>query len=511
MCRLRKLMLSIDLLWPLIILASLAFYISLVPLPPNDFWWHLKIGEIIHTTGSIPDSNIFAWTLPADYPFTYGAWLGEYLLYRLYDWGRLPLVLFARTLFATLGFGLVGYEAQRRSGSWRLSALAVALAGMMSINNLIVRPQIWSWLLFMTFYILLSRYVDGEISRFWLFLCPAFMIFWVNAHGAFVLGPVLLGIFLVGEALRKILDLEDARGWKEIRWLGLILLLSLAATSVNPQFVGIYGYVLDLMTDRPSQGLVVEWQSPTPKDIANIVFFVSIIVLLLALVYSRRRLRPTSALLLVGFLWLAWSGQRYVVWYGMIAMPMLVEALSTLIPERYVNAPATRNWLNLVLLLLLWVPVVAVQPWFVEQTPLPEDYWDMVWQEVDAGPLISVGTPVGAVNYLREHPGGQLFNEMGYGSYLIWALPEQGVFIDPRVELYPYEQWLDYIDIGRGVRYNDLLSDYGANRILLDLERQEELALVLVKDPLWEREYEDAYSQLWRRVDVEIESLPGEE
>jgi hypothetical protein len=494
-----RLRIDLGLLWPLIILASLTFYISLVPLPPNDFWWHLKIGELIHTTGSIPNTNLFAWTLPADAPFTYGAWLGEYLLYRLYSWGDLPLVLFARTLLATLTFALVGYEARRRSGSWRLAALAIAFAGGMSLNNLIVRPQIWSWVPFMVFYILLSRYTDGDLPRRWLLLCPVLMMFWVNAHGAFVLGPALLGIFLMGESLRRLLSVLGALRWKEIGWLGVILLLSLVATSVNPQFVGIYGYVFDLMTDRPSQGLVVEWQSPTPNGIANVVFFVSIVAFLLVLAYARRRPTPTEALLLVGFLWLAFSGQRYVVWYGMIAVPLLIETLGTLIPARYVQASGPKNWVNLLLALLLWVPVLLVQPWFVESVPLPDTYWERVWRGVDVGPLVDVETPVRAVQYLQEHPGGRLFNEMGYGSYLIWAVPEQGVFVDPRVELYPLEMWEDYIRISNGVRSLELLNEYGANRVLLDRENQEELARALSSAPEWEREYQDDYSEIWRK------------
>jgi len=72
-------LLQTDQLWPLIVLAGFIFFVSLVPLPPNDFWWHLKIGEFIFNKGSIPTSNLFAWTLSLDAPFTYGAWLGELL------------------------------------------------------------------------------------------------------------------------------------------------------------------------------------------------------------------------------------------------------------------------------------------------------------------------------------------------------------------------------------------------------------------------------------------------
>ncbi len=497
--------LGIEHLWLLVVLAGFGFYASLVPLPPNDFWWHLKIGEIIHTTGSIPKTNLFGWTLQADYPFVYGAWLSECLFYLLYRLGQLPLIAFVRTLMVMAAFGLVGYETRRRSGSWRMAALAVALACLMSVNNLIIRPQNWSWLPFMIFSILLGKYSAGQLRGRWLLLCPALMVFWANVHGAFILGVIMLGIFFVGEALRTWLKLPGARAWKHVGWIGVIGLFAGLAIFINPQGIGALSYVTDLMTDRPSQQLIMEWQSPTPQGPAGVAFFASVLLLMVALAYSRYRLTPTDLLLVVGFLWLAWSGQRYVVWFGMAAMPILGQALKDIPLENFPGlkavsqvAPA-RNILNVVIAVLLFAPLVAVQPWFVERVPLPQTYWKMVLRGTPAGPLLSVETPVAAAEYLKQHPGGKLFNEMGYGSYLIWAVPQQGVFIDPRVELYPYEQWLDYIKVTNGARYNELLAHYGVDRILLDKEKQKNLAQSLLNDPLWEREYEDQYAEIWRK------------
>jgi len=73
------------------------------------------------------------------------------------------------------------------------------------------------------------------------------------------------------------------------------------------------------------------------------------------------------------------------------------------------------------------------------------------------------------------------------------------VFVDPRVELYPYEQWLDYIRIGQGTRSLSLLAEYGADRVLLDRKMQPELSLVLTADASWVKEYEDDYAEIWTR------------
>lgn len=494
----RRSALRLEVIWSLVILAGFGFFVSLVPLPPNDIWWHLRIGEIIHRTAHIPTTNMFAWTVPKDAPFFYGAWLGEYLLYTLYRWGGLALTQVARTVLVLLSFGLTARLARWQSRSWRIAALAMACSALMSMNNVVVRPQIWSLLPFVLFFYLLSGYGAGELDWQWLLLLPPLMVFWVNAHGAFVLGIVLLGVFSLGEIVRVVLGLRGALPWSGILKLAILGALTALATLINPRGFGIWRYVVGLMTDPPSQSLIVEWQSPTPAGVANIAFFVTVLLLLVSIAYSRYRPTPTEALLLVGFLWLAWNGQRYVIWFGLVSMPILAQAIAGLgVKLPFVAGP--RRWRNTALALVLFVPVLVVQPWWVEAVPLPGTYWAQVHKGLDIGALIDTCTPVDAVAYLRAHPGGQLFHEMGYGSYLIWALPEQGVFVDPRVELYPYDQWLDYVRITQGIRYNELLEAYGADRLLLDRVAQEELLLQLSQDPAWEREYQDAYSEVWRR------------
>ena len=503
-----------DQLWPLIILAGFSVFASLMPISPNDFWWHLKIGQIIFTQGQIPTANLFSWSLPAETPFFYGAWLGEYLLYVLYHWGGLALVSFARSLLIVVTYWLMGQEIQRRSGSWRLAALGIAIVSFSTINNLLVRPQIWSWLPFIIYLILLSRWADGQLDRRWLLLLPPLMMFWVNVHGAFIVGLVMIGMVGAGETLPTVYcllptshssfpKLTGGRPLKDIVWFWGVGILTALATTVNPKFVNIFGYVLDLMTDQPSQRLIEEWQSPAPLGLANSVFYASILLLLLVFAYSNYRPTISEALMVAGFLWLAWSGQRYVIWFELIAMPILAKGIVQMpISIKGLRLKPQRSWINLLLILIIFIPAVLVQPWLVENLPLNEAYWSGVWRGANIGPLVGKATPLDAVEYLQAHPGGKLFNEMGYGSYLIWAAPEQGVFIDPRVELYPYEQWQDYIRISRAARYNELLDQYGANRILLDKKLQDELAAALRADAGWQLEFEGERAELWRHAEL---------
>ncbi len=484
-------------LYGLIPLAVVAALISLAPTDPHDFWWHLRIGRIVAESG-VPRTNMFAWTVPPDQPFVYAAWLGDWLFYQMYLLCGLQGPVLARTLLGTLAFALVLLEARRRSGSWHLAGLAIFLAGMMTINNLTTRPQNWAWAPFMAYTIIPGAYAMRQVGWRALVVLPPLMVFWVNAHGSFVLGLVLLTLYCIGEGTRALLRQPDALDLRRLAALVAVTLATLAATLVNPISVDIFAYVVKLLTDPPSQGLVNEWQPPTVRSLAGQVFFLATLFLIAALALGRRRLNLTDTLLLCAFLWLAWSGMRYVVWFGMLAMPMLAQCLAR--PSSRVAAPRSDPFAAIIALALL-IGVGALQPPFRSSLNLPASYRGL-FAEVPGAPLLySADTPVGAAAYLRDHPGGRLFNDMAYGSYLIWALPAPQVFVDTRVELYPLALWEDYLALGEARAYRTLIAQYGIDRALLSRSRQAPLVAALAADPAWIVEYEDRYSILYRRVE----------
>ena len=548
---------GIEQLWAVLALVLIGVFIALVPTPPHDFWWHLKAGQLVAAQG-IPTTNMFAWSVPADAPFVYATWLGEWLFYALYALGGPQAPILARNLLGLAGFALVAAEARRRSGSWRLAALAALLAAAMSANNLPARTQNWAWLPFGLYALILGAYAAGQARPRALVALPPLMAFWVNVHGSFVLGLALLAIVAAGETLRVLFrsadsaDLTDKLGsvrtssaasarspnrteasrsadsadlahkaaaekslsvlsalsahqtWGRLWPLYLAGAGSLAATLLNPLGPGIFGYVVKLLTDPPSQGLVIEWQPPTTRTLAGFFFFASILGLLAACAVARRRPSVTDMLLACAFLWLAWGGQRYVMWYGMLVMPILAQCLA--VPRRPTmpwRAPGRGERLPSTLLAIVLVAgLIVVQPPFKARLGLPQPYRALFAEVPGAPELYSAETPVAAAEYLRAHPlAGRLFNEMGYGSYLDWALyPAAQVFVDPRVELYPLAIWQDYLAIRDARDYNALLIDrYGVRRVLLDRVAMPKLAAALASDPLWQREYADARAEIYRR------------
>lgn len=160
---------------------------------------------------------------------------------------------------------------------------------------------------------------------------------------------------------------------------------------------------------------------------------------------------------------------------------------------------------NLIIAGLLACSVLAFQPWFKPMIPLPEPYTALFAPMPEAPLIFRADTPVAAAEYLRKNPcQGRLFNEMGYGSYLDWALyPDTQVFIDPRVELYPMALWQDYVALTKGVDVETLLNkpyqQQSISCVLLDKKLQPRLAEAMATLPSWERTYTDERSEVWRR------------
>jgi hypothetical protein len=82
--------------------------------------------------------------------------------------------------------------------------------------------------------------------------------------------------------------------------------------------------------------------------------------------------------------------------------------------------------------------------------------------------------PCGAVNYLTTHPeydGARLFNDYGWGGYLIWVKPKMPLFIDGRLPQVEYagrtflEEYLDFYKSDGKIA--ERLAKYDINMVLI--------------------------------------------
>ena len=333
----KKFALSVEDLWLGLPVFVLLWKTFLFPVPVLDFWWHLKIGELIAGSWSIPVVDSFSFTATGK-PFIVQNWLAELIYYGLYSLGGIPLVVFGNALLALVGFLAVYSLCLKATKNLRLAVAVSTLAALGVIST--IRPQIFSFLMFAVYYWVLVSYRSHRKNHLW--LLPVLMVLWTNLHGAFVIGLGLIALFIVCEGLRRLIDpgRTDALTIPALRRLIIVFVLSILATLVNPEGYKVYDYVRTVVTDQASQKLVAEWQPPLINDVAGIVlFYAPFFLTLLVFVYASVKPDLTELALFVGFGVFGLSALRNGVWFSIVAYPLLARYLSlvdfeTLLPLR---------------------------------------------------------------------------------------------------------------------------------------------------------------------------------
>lgn len=500
---------TLDHAWVAVALMLIGLRPLLTPIPPNDFWWHMATGKLIVAQGAVPTTDGFSFTRAGE-PFYNQGWLAQVLMYGLHQTGGLALILVVQALVIALAYGLLLRLCILRTGQVQMCVGLLLLTTLpLSFDNWIVRPQSYALPIFAAFLTVLTEYRLGRPNRLW--LLPVLMALWVNLHGTFVLGGALVALTLAGEWLKR-----RTAGWRaDARWAGRpvgrpedvldrpepergpplrpLLLWGLAAAAallLNPRGAAVLGYVRNLLGTSAVTSLVKEWAPPTVRDINGVIFFLFLLVCFAVLAYARRRPDFTDMLLAGALLWLALGAVRNIIWFGFAATLLLAAQIATLLPPPPARRPTGAPALNAALIGAVGLMVALGLPW-VKPHLLPPS----------VGALLDEDTPEAAVAALRALPDRpqRLLHSEGYGSYLIWAAPEQKVFIDTRIELYPYEQWRDYIYLGQGVETEALLRKYAIDGLLLNKERQAALAQAARGDPQWRVRFEDERSILLTR------------
>ena len=153
--------LKIEHLWTLLPFVFLIVVTFGTPLRLLDFWWHLKMGEVIVTSFDLPETDIFSFT-SGEKPFLLQSWLAEVALYLLYLVGGLRLIVAGNVAVLTLALLAVYASCRRHLAAPRLCALISVplIVPLVIYSN--VRPQTFSILLFAVFLRSFERVSLGE-------------------------------------------------------------------------------------------------------------------------------------------------------------------------------------------------------------------------------------------------------------------------------------------------------------------------------------------------------------
>lgn len=482
---------SAGMTWMLALSGSLLVYLAGRPLWPTDLWDHLNYGARILQTGTVPDTEPLM-SVSAGMRMVNTAWLsqvGMELLNR--RWG-LTALQFSAALLAAGSLFLVSRLAMLRGQSVIAGVLAGLVFVRLNLHELqVIRPQLAGLLLYCA---VLNHGLQPPRSGRWQFLIwPVLFGLWANLHGSFVLGLLVLAVSVAGrfgDVLFRSRSLPVTLGDPEA-WRGLLLLqLCAVAVLANPAGLLVYPEVLQFSANLNVESMF-EWAPLTLRSVQGQWYAAAVLLTMLALKISPRRIRCGEVLLLVvtGML-AAWS-VRMLNWFapvaGVVAGVHLVAGVRGLRARVQVQEPSEPAviW-SLANAGLLWI-VVAITPFGTQllRGVVPEE-----------SRLLSPATPIRTVEFLRGYqaiPRGLAFVPAEWSGYVMNRGPQSlRPLVNLHVHLMPEEVWKDYLRLIRGpADWQTLMDEYGMNMAIVNKAEQPVLVKKIRESADWKAEYED--------------------
>lgn len=468
----------------------------------SDIWLHLKAGEIILQNNAVPAHDIFSFTFPGK-PWVDHEWLFQIMVYFVYSLWHSEGLIILESYVIIVAFFVLFMIGARLLKSYTLVSLLVLLAAYASLTRFNIRPDIFS-VLFFALYLYILRFGLGGKSV-WL-LIPV-QVLWVNIHGYFFLGPLIVLFFIAAEFIRqkaKFLPWQwskeqflDKKSYKRLIILFPLLLL---AGLLNPQGLNGALYPVYVFKDlfsvknriffeyihelQPTFNIFNSWNDP----------YCLIVILCFSLLAVNFRKLKLIDVLVSGFFFLFALKARNVVFFIFAAYPVIFSYLSPTAEKLSYFIKVNRSRLHLLLVLARYGFAAICSVWIAFQVNkiyrAREYNFDTHEFESPASGVDYSRFPKKAVDFVlsRNIPANML-NDFNSGAYLIGtAYPRRKVFIDGRTEFYGPDFFKHYNEAKCGdvSAFEDIVAKYKISAVFfnisLDMPR---IISHIYKSPRW--------------------------
>jgi hypothetical protein len=474
--------------------------------------WHIRNGELMLAAHAITRIDPFSSTV-AGHAWYAWEWLydaGVAVIYSLF--GLNGVVFFTAAVIAST-FVLALRVALAAGGSLPVSSALVLIAILASTLHFLARPHVLSWLLAVIWFALLdssSRDPRLEKRLFWL---PPLMLLWVNVHGGFLLGFVLLAIYWLAAWLSIFAPGAPDRGVRaRLRYLSLIAGLTFASSLLNPFGYKLYLHVFSYLSNSFLMNHIVEFQSPNFHSGSGRGFALLLILTLVTACFSPRRL-SAAHLLVVAF---AVASGLYAARNLPVSSILLVLVLAPLLSRAVESGAADLRLAPALRRLFSRLRSFSARMGYVE-LHLRAHLWLLLafvaglWACAHGGKIGSVEFlrayfdparfPVQAASALAARQGSEpVFSPDWWGGYLIYRLyPGRRVVVDDRHDLYGEKFLRDYLKAIEGQPgWNTLLDRESVDVVLVPADSP--LTTILKQSPQWSVQYEDKVAVLFERA-----------
>ncbi len=299
---------------------------------------------------------------------------------------------------------------------------------------------------------------------------PLLTALWVNLHGAYLTGFLILAAYWLGALL--------TRNLRQVKHLSLAGLLCGLASLLNPAGIKIHLHNTAFLRGDFFPNWLAEYASTDFQSPAGLGFLVWLGLLFAVLVFLRPQTTVGERVLLLTWAYFALYAGRNVPLFAFLTAPILAPTISSWIEQRWTRLSKSaetiphhaQGWLLAIAVGAVMVAVLG------KPVVMPPDKY-----------------PVDARDHIRNSPeqfGGPMFNQYLWGGYLIAFLPEHKVFVDGRADFYG-EELVKEFDLVTSLRpgWHEPLKKYAVSWSLMPADHPLNLALAL--HPSWNMAYTD--------------------
>lgn len=456
------------------------------PMIDTDTWWHLRTGQWILDHHALPAVDRFSFTRQGT-EWYYPGWLAEVLMVGIFSIAGLPGLNLLFTCLIVLSFILVFLSMR---GDPYLRAAVLILAAGASEIYWSARPQVFTFLFSACFFLCLREFLHGKRNFLW--LLPIGMVLWVNIHGGFAVGFILLLLAVVGQGLSYLgsRDKHSPEPIHKLVWLTGIGLACFIACAINPYGFKIITYPFQTVSIHFLQNYIQEWQSPNFHYWDAQLFLILFFITWTAIAFSPKPMEKGDFFFLAIISYMGFVAWRNTYLLSIIAPALIMDysqpILESLAPKWNPGMSASRTQSLFNSVILAGAAIAAAIFAFFANTPA----------SIEAS--IRRQIPVDAVQFLSGNPGwGRMLNAYNWGSYLVWKLPSYPVFVDGRTDLYDDEilnQYLTAVNTRAG--WQDVLRQWDIRVVFLNPSAP--ILQVLISEG-WQVRYQDNQSVILTR------------
>lgn len=408
-----------------------------------DIFWQLQSGRHMVETGEVLRHDTFSLT--PDAPRYEHCWLHDLAFYATYSQTGYHGVCVLKGLLVGATMVITALAARARGASWRAILAVVPALMMMTYGAWMERPQLWSFLLFAVFLLVLSR--RGRGHRFAVLILGPLMLLWANLHAGAALAFAVVAAYIAGDLVELLLRRPTVRRERLLVLVGALVLLLGAGlatpygtafyrkSATTPGLGGVAGATeaatragnAETILERSSdygparQILNMDWrQTDMGTDTA---FFVLLGAAAIVVVLGRKGVTLGDSLLLAGMAFAGTRLSRHTTFFFIAIAAILPSCLdAAAVPLAARIRTEVRRWIqgavmltSLVMLIALSLPPLRATGFF--RTGLRDWHY-----------------PIEAAEFVALHRlPGNIYNTYDWGGFLMWTLfPAYSVFWDGR-------------------------------------------------------------------------------